>query len=328
MANIVDQYHGDPLYTQLHVLMRDYPRARDMVKEAQFDAAKYAVERLPSSAFAWEDERRFPIHTREDTVASLFYRMKCASAVPAYVDTKLTTAAKIYKIDQGVFHAVKVASDKPRHYALPEEEKLPLNNAVQVKKAEEVLLADYAVLALEKRAEAFQNLYHAARRFQVALEPTSLKMAGVTGCRPEITADWLEARAEAAVDPNHRAAYEKLASVVKRMPRYVSDRKELVKLATTIAEIDQYANLMQHYDKRLPDPLQTVFNSEKVAEEVCDVGGAQVPVSTLMQLPPEVWQQIDAPEFAELAQGDPGAFKQAFDTLPLDLKVALQAHVA
>lgn len=328
MANIVDQYHGDPLYTQLHVLMRDYPRARELVKVARFDETKYAVERLPSSAFAWEDERRFPIHTREDTVASLFYRMKCASAVPPYVDAKLTTAAQIYDIDRGVFDAMKIASAKPRNYALAEEKRLPLDNAVQVKKAEEVLLADYSVLGLEKRAEAFRNLWIAARRFQVQLEPTSLKMAGVTGCAPHVTADWLDARAEAATDPKHKAAYEKLASVVKQMPRYVSDRSELVKLASTIAELDSYANLQKHYDRRLPDPLATVFNMDKVAEETCDVAGTQVPVSSLMQIPPEVWQQIDAPEFAELAQGDPAAFAQAFATLPLDLKVALQAHVA
>ncbi len=47
-----------------------------------------------------------------------------------------------------------------------------------------------------------------------------------------------------------------------------------------------------------------------------------------MGLPPEIWQQVDAPEVGEVAQsGDPVQFKQVFDTLPLDVKMALQAHV-
>jgi len=328
MSKIVDQYHGDPLYTQLHVLMRDYPRARDMVKQADFENAKLAVQRLPSSAFAWEDERRYPVHTREDTIASLFYRSKCASSVPPQVDEKLTTAAQIYNIDRGIFAAQKVAHDAPRHYALEEEKKLPVNSAVQVKKAEEVLLQDYSVLPLEKRAEAFQNLYFAARRFHVQLEPTSLKMAGVTGSTPQVTAEWIRARSAAAQEPAHQEAYEKLASAVDRMPTYVSDRKALVKLATTLATLDQHAGLSKYYDKKLPDPLLSVFNTEKLAEESVDVAGASVPVSALMQLPPDVWAQVDAPEFADLSQGDPSAFAQAFATLPLDVKVALKAHVA
>ena len=112
------------------------------------------------------------------------------------------------------------------------------------------------------------------------------------------------------------------------MPPYIQDRTNLIKLASTIDQLDRFAGLEKHYDRKLPDPLQTVFNTEKTAMEMVDVAGAQVPVETLMQLPPEVWQQIDMPELGERAQaGDPAAFKQAFDTMPLDIKVVLKAQL-
>jgi len=446
---IVDQYHGDPLYAQLHVLSRERPLVREMLKTAAFE--KVAVDSLPSTAFAWEDERRFPIHTKEDAVASILYRSKCAS-VPSHVDDKLTKATEIYGIEDHVF-ATKVAQVGLTKvaYALPDDERLPLGNEGQIKVAEYVLKRDYQLLPLEKRADAFSKLAMAAREQGVELEPITMKMAGMTICSTQMLRDWLGARAAATEKlaatiqmglgdilegPSHianvykhnftpsnwftpqatsydrpegattmgsapvskqpptkvafnagatyiehgpgkyvpitgvadggyelgapevalpagrrsiglpeyqeaakalvaaqqaqkvAAAFDKLADDLRRSPPYIQDRPSLVKLAAAIDTLDRLAGLEQHYDRKLPDPLQTVFNTEKVAMEMVDVAGMQVPVDTLMQLPPEIWEQVDMPELAEIAQaGDPVMFKQVFDTMPLDIKVVLQAQL-
>ena len=329
MPTVIDQYHGDPLYTTLHVLTRDFPAARDFLKTANFEERKNSVDTLPSAAFAWEDARRFPVHTKEDTLASIFYRSKVAFHVPPEVDIKLTNAALIYKIDRSVFNQLKTASSRPVAYALPEEKRLPLGGIAQIKQAEEVLHRDVHVLSLEKRAEAFQNLYKAARRFQVRLLPKSIKMAGITMSDTAFIREWLEARSTAAAQEIHKEAYDKLAQGMQSLPRYVSDRPTLVKLASTIAELDTRAGLIPHYDRRLPDPLMTVFNMDKLAEPMCDVAGVDMPVSTLMQLPRDVWEQLDASEMADLAaQGNPETFMQAFSTLPLDIKVMVRENAA
>jgi hypothetical protein len=330
MKAIIDQYNGDPLYSELHVLTRDYPFARQMLKTAAFEERKNTVAALPSAAFAWEDERRFPLHTKEDTLASLFYRSKCAFHVPEEVDAKLTAAAQIYKIDRSAFNKLqKTASAAETQYALTEEKRLPLMGVAQIKMAEEVLHRDYRDLTLEKRAEAFKNLHIAARRFQVALAPLSMKFAGVTGSDTQFVREWIEARAAASKDPTHQAGFDKLASAVGQMPRYVSDRAILVKLATTIAQLDAHANLNKYYDRGIPDPLLTVFNQEKVAGDMVDVGGMEFPVSKLLEVPPEMWEQVDAPELGELAaSGDVDSFTQAFSTLPLDIKMMIRGNLA
>lgn len=325
MQNIIDQYHGDPLFAQLHVLTRERPLVREMLKTASFD--KEAVESLPSTAFAWEDERRFPVHTKEDTVASILYRSKCAS-VPEHVDAKLSKAAEIFGVDDTAF-ASKVAQVGRTKvaYALPDDERLPLGDAGQIKVAEHVLLRDYERLPLEKRADAFSRLTVEARNKGVELQPLTMKLAGMTISSTNILRDWLEARA-AATTGKVQAAFDKMAADLQRMPPYIQDRPSLVKLAATIDKLDRHAGLEKHYDRKLPDPLQTVFNTDKVAMEMVDVAGMQIPVEQLMQLPPEIWQQVDAVELAEVAQtGDAAMFKQVFDTMPLDVKVVLRGQL-
>lgn len=325
---IIDQYHGDPAYAHLHVLTRHRPAAREMLKTAQFEQTKQALDSLPSSAFAWQDERRFPIHTREDALASILYRSKLGSSVPAFVDEQLGRAALVYGLSKDLFTDVKEASTSNTvNYALPDEKRLPLDSIEQIKLAEFVLVRDYSKLPVEKRASAFMNLVKASRQHKLPLQPLTTKMAGLTACDTRTLKDWLEARALVA-DEKTADAYTKIADVVEYMPRQTFNRNELIKLATTIATLDKRAGLEKHYDRKLPDPLQTVFNTTKLATLTCDVAGTPIPCADLMSLPPEVWEQLDAPELAEVAAtGDEATFKQVFDTLPLDIKVVLQQQL-
>jgi len=115
---------------------------------------------------------------------------------------------------------------------------------------------------------------------------------------------------------------------VNQLPSRVYDRAVLTKIASSLHTLDQLGQVENHYGKRLRDPLEAVFNaaSIKVAAqgELCDVGGMQVPLQTLMTLPPQIWEQLDVPELGEIAQsGDAAQFQQVFDTLPRDLKLIL-----
>ena len=323
---INDQYNGDPSYAELHVLTRSRPLAREMLKQADFIAKKASVDDLPSTAFAWEDERRFPIHSKEDALASLLYRSKLGSAVPAHVDSKLDKAAEVYGLKHVVTAPTKIAHEKIA-YALPDQQRLPLDSKADVLVAEHVLTRDYDRLPLEKRAEAFSNLAAAAKTQGVALSGFATKMAGLSVGNTETIKMWLGARA-AATTGKVQEAFDKLASALDNAPVTISNRKELIKLASVISELDKKAGLDKHYDRKLPDPLLTVFNTEKVAEDMCDVAGMAMPVSQLMSIPAEVWEQLDAPEVGELAQAkDVEQFKAVFATLPLDIKMVLKRQL-
>jgi len=322
---VIDQYHGDPTYAQLHTLSRDVPGAREMLKTASFDAE--AAEQLPATAFAWEDARRFPVHTAADTVASVLYRTKVSSYVPIEVDQKLAIAAQIYELTALDFTTVKQAAAEVT-YALPEHKRLPLDTSEQIKLAEDVLCRDHKKLTIETRADAFSRLVKAAAQHDVEVRPFTYKMAGLTTCNNQILKDWLDARSEAATDPLYKTAFTKLSSGLQRAGAELSNRNDLVKLASTIQQLDEGAGLTKYYDRKLPDPLQTVFNTEKVAEEMCDVAGKKVACAKLMHLPDAIWEQIDATELSKIAEdGNVTEFKQAFDTLPLDLKVVLRSYV-
>jgi hypothetical protein len=326
MKIIADQYHGDPLFAQLQTIMRDVPAAREMLKTASF--TKEAADLLPSGAFAWEAERRFPVHTKEDTVASILYRSKVAGYVPIEVDTKLATAAKIYGIDVAVFNSTKIAAETEVTYALPEIKRLPLDTDAQIKVAEEVLCRDFTRLPTEMRADAFSRLVKAAGAHNLELRELTYKLGGLTVCDKAQLCDWLEARATAAPGEVQKVAFQKLADGLRKADEVISNRKDLVKVASAIYELDKQAGFEKFYDKKLPDPMLTVFNTTKVAEDMCDVAGKKVACAKLMGLPDSVWDQVDMPELAKIAEsGDLSEFKLAFATVPLDIKVVLRSYV-
>jgi len=323
---IIDQYHGDPAYAQLHQLSKAMPLLRETLKTASFTTEN--VDSLPSSAFAWEDQRRFPVHTKEDTAASLLYRSKCAS-VPDYVDDKLTTAALVFGLTKQHFSKTATATDMDLGvtYALPEMQRLPLNTPTQIKTAEVVLERDYKKLPLEKRADAFSRMALAAKTHSVPISEFSTKMAGLCISHTPTLRSWLGARSAASI--KHAAvseAFDQLEEGLRGAPEYVSHRASLVKLASTIQQLDTAAGLEKHYDRKLPDPMLTVFN--KAAADMLDVAGAQIPVTTLISLPESVWEQLDVPELAPLAAAqDVQGFTEVFETLPLDIKVALRTQL-
>src|SRR5512136_1613146 len=136
---IRDQYH-DPAYGVLYHTLRENPAVADFVKNAALNEDD--VDKLPDSAFAWPEQRRFPINTPENTVLSWAYREKCA-AVPAEVDQALRKAIDIYDVNH-VITAIKTASaplpDKPDDYLLQTHKKLRVKTAEDVKTAERILL--------------------------------------------------------------------------------------------------------------------------------------------------------------------------------------------
>ena len=79
--DIRDQYH-DPAYGLLYHTLRERPAVAEFVKHAELNPSE--ADTLPDSAFAWPEQRRFPINTAENTVLSWAYREKCA-AVPVEV---------------------------------------------------------------------------------------------------------------------------------------------------------------------------------------------------------------------------------------------------
>jgi hypothetical protein len=324
MALVRDQYHGDPTHALLFAALEDRPAALEAVKTASFDSD--AAELLPSSAFAWDDARRFPVHTREDTIASLVYRSKCAEAVPKFVDEKLAEAADAYGIDGELFVSTKVTEKVAAAavvYAVESQKRLPLGTAEQVKLADEVLVRDSQVLPLKERIEAFSKVAAAAGAMGLSVSKDVGVYAGLNVCNTSVLRDRVGMRAARTKVAAMTGAFDALDSMFAQLPPVVTDRESLLKLASKLAELDELAGITSDYDKKIFDPMKTVFNS---AEKIAEADGS-MNYQKLMALPPEVWEQVDVPELGQLAQsGDIEQFKQVYDTLPMDIKMVVRSQ--
>ena len=329
--SIVDQF-SDPAFGTLYRQVTRMPALETFVKQAEINTEEEAS--LPDSAFAWPSERKFPVHTPAHAAMSYAYS-KTASRLPKEVASSIKQALEAYEIPEETFaeQEIKVASEADAtDYLVPELKLFPVTSAVQCKLAQERLVPQFSMLDMETRAIACANLVKKADAYGVEVRPEVLKLAGLVISDTTITREWLEARATRlpASDTVHKLAYQTLADGLKKAPAEMSDRKGLLKFASAIADLDEQTGLDRHYDRRLPDALQTVFNTEKQASKSVDCGGTFIPLSKLSQLSAGFWEDLGGRELSdEIAPGgvvDQSKLATIVETLPLDLKIQLKAH--
>lgn len=322
----------DPTLSHLYHLLKDRPQVEEMVKEAEISEESFRS--LPDSAFAWPSERLYPVHSREQTILSRIYREKAAS-VPAFVDEALKEACEAYKIPEEMFTITKVAAEEENreHYLLPQIKKILCKTAEDVRSAERVLLEQYQKLSVEHRAEACGRLMEKAASFGVKLSPPIAQLAGFTVSSTSTLRDWLYARKEAAVKEEYKTAYQKLADALRAFPGSIEDRGQLVQLADTIHELDKKAGLEKFYDRKLPDPIKTVFNTQqKIASAGVDLNGRFVPLHKLAMYDATFYGDVlgdDLVREASDASGQLDLQKLAtiIETLPRDLKTVLARNM-
>lgn len=330
MPRVIDQY-SDPSFGYLVRQVSHMPEIEPFIKSASIEAGD--TDTLPDTAFAWPSQRKYPIHTSEQAALSYAYS-KLASALPNEVVDNLKAALEVYEIPLSAFETreVKQASSDD-DYLLPDLRLFPVTSAGEVKYAQERVLEQMSKLDMPHRAMACSNLVKKADHYKVDLHPEVLKLAGFVVSSTRQTQDWLEARSAALPESQHlyKVAYEKLADELKHHPDESKDRPGLLKLAATIAELDERSGLDRYYDRKIPDPLKTVFNTSKLAESTVDLAGTMVPIKKLAGLPASFWEDLGGRELSdELCPGgkmDVSKLAMIVDTLPLDLKLALKSQL-
>ena len=143
---VVDQFN-DPAFGTLYHQITKMPALEAFVKEASIEPQDAAS--LPDSAFAWPEERRFPIHTREQTALSFAYS-KLASELPAYATENLKAAMNVYGIPEDIFSEIKVAAEEPKDedYLIPALKLFTVKTAEDVKFAQRQLVDGFEKLDL------------------------------------------------------------------------------------------------------------------------------------------------------------------------------------
>lgn len=289
--------------------------------------------RLPRTAFAWSEKRAFPIHTREHTLLSCVYREGLPN-VPAIVDHNLKEACAVFDVDLSVYGQLKTASapEDTDVFLLPTLRRLKVACAADVKTAEQRLHTEGARLTLAHRTQACRRLFAKAAQYGVTLRPETLQLAGTTVTARQPLVDWLEARKEAAAPP-YKESYHKLATAARQAPAELRDYAEQASLADSLATLDKMAGLDVYYGKKLPDPMLTVFNTQKHASAGVMLAGQHIPLTQLASHPATFYADIlgaDITRDATDAQGqlDPQQLGQILSTLPVDMQRLLVAQMA
>lgn len=335
---LIDQFTDDrhAMLTQLH---REHPGQLERVKTASVDDPG-----LPDNAFAYPEARRFPINSAEQTLLSKMYATKQASSVPKTVMDRIDRALSLYDVDVTdiTTQSEKTASDEEQapdssHFLLPQYRSLLVKEASHIAPAAEALLAQRNKLTTRTITQAATELVKRAAKFDVdadSIPHEIFKYAGLTSCDAGKLLDWVEARMTAAPTSELQQDYEKVAQYLEnKFPRggVFYDRGDLIKLAEILETLDTKAEFFPRYGRTLLDPVETVFNMDKIAEPMVSLSGQQVSLKKLMQIPSEVFEEILGEDVTQHAmadgQIDAAQFKAMLETLPADLQSLLATHI-
>ena len=326
-SNITHQFN-DPSLKTLISLVRMNSWAEDQVKQASVDPV-YG-DSLPDTAFAWEDRRIFPIDTPANAMVSKLYVEKQASEIPTHVRESVDTALILYGIDpQEIMVEAQEKTAAAGDYVFPKTQRWCVQDSDDVRIAEaQILKIDNEISFFEKTGAAIRVL-DLAEKHGVTPSMEIMKLAGVVASDLNQTIDWLEARAYMAEAPVSDL-FSKLASELSGVDPLCYTRETLVKLAEVINVLDNKAGITQHYNRSIPDPVHTVFNTEKKAEKTIELSGKQVPLSRLMTVPKTAWDSLMGEDINEIltdGEVDPAKVEEIVPTLPRDIHRVLQNYV-
>jgi hypothetical protein len=323
---------NDPAFSHLRVLTEKYPGLVEFAKSAELAPEEF--NNLPDGAFAWPEKRAFPTHTKEHAAISQAYA-KSAAVLPVHVRENIKIACEAHSIPEELFIPVQTKTASEVHWLLPEQQRFRVASSEDVEFAIDALEKRAHDLTEKQRAEAYLNLVKAAETFGVKTSASLQKFAGNTLTDTEVLADWLDARAEAAEMVGNKIAsveFKNLGQSYRHVNSFLASRDDQVKLAQAIAELDKLAGIEKYVGRSIPNPILTVWNTNKVASQQLELNGMYFDKNMLASLPVSFWKDALGDDFvAEFAPGgmvDPEQLEAVLQTLPADMKATLVTQLA
>lgn len=320
---MIDQ-NNDTTFSKLREILNDFPNIKPLIKKAS--VGEEVRSSLNTAAFADRVNRRFPVNSAADTILSKAYATKVANLADG-VMAEIDTALDMYNVDRNLFNTTKVAQVKREpNYLLEGQKKWDLNKNTSIKLAEQALFRNKNKLAPKTLSTASLKLIKEAYSRGEEVNTSTLRHAGLVQCDSKYASDWLEVRAHKATNPNVASAFTKLAGVMAKVDNSIS-RDDLIKVSSAIDKLDKTAGFTKYYGRKLPDPVETIFNTKTAMQAMLNLGGKDIPIEKLMSVSPEVYGDIlgsdivdEITEGGELAPDKLGAI---LETLPKDMKDSL-----
>lgn len=331
--NACDLYH-DTANTQLKRILEESSSLSELLKTAKFEDFP---DELPNSAFAAPTERLFPIHTPQHALMSFIFVKEAndEKEIPDFVKIQITDALEAYGIDSNFIDKhtkkdeVKVAAVSEDDFLFPDSMAYPIRNETEIKTSEQKLLKQLSKMSFETKMKTFNKLAKVASQQNVELTKTSYQLGGATySNKNALVGNLLVREAAAKSQQNTKVAetFAKLAEAVNHGGTISYEMK--IKLAKTISKLDEEAGLRRLYGYELHEPMQIVFNTDKVAsDDAINLGNKNVSLNKLAQLPPSFYSDVFGKEIlSEIAPNgrvDGPQLKTVLATFPTDMKQQL-----
>lgn len=333
LSNITD-VQSDKSFKVLFNKIQDFQEGTaDFIKTAQINYDELGS--LPDTAFAWPEMRKLAMHTKEHTALSLIYAN--GENIPSHVKQTLEKAAALYDISLQEKDFSKTASSNETpfiddDYLIPERKMCKVASVNDIELGVEFLKRNSKSLDVMSLAHANKVLCKKASENEYTLPIRVHQEAGLVLCNLEKLAEWLETRSLIAKEQKHKDGYTKLASVVSPESKEPITRNSLIKVATTIAILDEASGIDSKYHRGIETPMCSVFNTEKVAEETIVFGGTNVPLSNFARVNMDVYSKILGDDILEEittdGELDHSKLMDVMQTLPADLQQTLAPYVA
>lgn len=317
----IDQ-NTDTTFHLLHSIVQDNPAIQNHIKTAS--VGEDVRRKLPTSCFADTDNRLYPINTRADAILSKSYATKVANIAP-HVMRNIDNALDMFSVDRQIFNSrQKVAHSKTeKSYILPSRKALAIDSGSDIKLAEERFHSIKSKLSAEEASEGAVRLVKAASFLGSKVSDSTLQLAGATRSDLDKAADWIEARTHVAKTPTQAGIYTKVATAL----RSASDatRDDLVKVASLVDKLDQLNDVKHLYNKYIPTPLMTVFNTKTAMHDCVYINGKELPLTKLQSMDAKTFGDIVGddiiPEITDASGNiDVQKFSEVVETLPKDMK--------
>jgi hypothetical protein len=268
MHDVVDIYRDKSLKSLVKIL-RDNPTQYEKVAKVSVDYED--VETLPDTAFAWPEKRAYAINGKDAAYLSALYRNQCPPeldgiTVPSHVDENLQKAAYLYDFETPPLKtptAVKVASLSSSDFLIPSLQKFPVRSKDEGFQMQSLLVKNAHIMGYDHLSEACNNLITKMASYGVSMDEVDssiYKYAGLTQSNKELLLSAINRRLD-FVSEDHKEGYTKLASIVGEMD---FNRHNLVKIASTLEQLDNTSKVRHLYDKHLLNPMESVFNTSDV----------------------------------------------------------------
>lgn len=257
-------------------------------------------------------EEDFPLGSKSDCIASALrmeYLVKVANeAVDLDLYERVHKAVKLYGVGEDVYGLVEKMACSMVKEASEETSLLEKQASLESEAS--------SSLDIEKVASEARSLYDAYGE-----EITSsmlLKYAGVGVLDKQAAVEGLEAR---YYDTGNEA-FVKIASCLKDIDTDKLTREQIVKIASTVTQLDQVAHL---------EHLGYNFYREAIVKQASygytiTLAGKKVPYEFLEKFGKARLAQVIGKDVADALTGNPVEDKQIIETLPLDLQRILASY--